>query len=61
MLFTNTYFKKDDKKLITLKSGSNGTTVDFISMKKKSLSTVRDVKVISCKECFYNTGCLLLT
>ena len=52
MLFTSTYFKKDDEELITFKSESNGTTVDFILMKKKALRSVKGVKVISCKECF---------
>ena len=52
MVVGNTYFKKEDEKLITFKSGTNATTIDYVLVKKKALSAVKDVKVVPGEECF---------
>jgi len=52
MVVCNTYFKKEDEKLITYKSGVNATVVDYILAERHALKRVRDVKVIPGEECF---------
>ena len=52
MVVGNTYFKKEDEKLITFKSGTNATTIDYVLVNKKALSAVKNVKVVPGEECF---------
>ena len=40
--------------LITIKSGCNATTTDYIFFKKKAMSTIRDVRVISSEKTVSN-------
>ena len=60
LMVVNTYFKKNQKKLKLFNFGCNVMTVDYILVKKKALSSVRDVLIILSEECFHHTGCLLL-
>ena len=56
MVVGNAYFKKDAEKFF--KSGCNSTTVCYILVKKRALSLVRDIKVISGKNASHKTSCM---
>ena len=46
----NTYFQKRKNELITFRSGETETMIDYILVKNKYRSSVKDVKVISGEE-----------
>ena len=47
----NTFFKKEDSNLITYHSGDNRSMIDYLMVRKTNRGLVKDVKVISSKEC----------
>ena len=50
MVVGNTFFKKEDEKLITYKSGNCATVIDYAVVQKKVMK--KDIKVILVEECF---------
>ena len=46
MVVGHTFFKKDSKKLITIKTGGNSSIIDYVVIKKEVTKRVRDVKII---------------
>ena len=51
MVVCNTFFKKEDSKLINYQSGDNRSMIDYLMVKKTDRCLVKDVKVISSEEC----------
>ena len=51
MVVCNTFFKKEDSKLITYQSGDNRSMIDYLMVRKTDRCIVKDVNVISSKEC----------
>ena len=51
MVVCNTFFKKEDSKLITYQSGDNRSMIDYLMVRKTDRCRVKDVKVISSEEC----------
>ena len=47
----NTYFKKEDRHLLTYKSGENESMIDYWIVKKEMRCRVKNVKVIANEEC----------
>ena len=47
----NTWFKKEDNKLITYESGGCRTVVDYILVRKSERKFIRDVKIIRSEAC----------
>ena len=52
MVVGNTFFKKDDKKLIIYKSGNCATVIDYAVVQKEVMKKVKDITVIPGEECF---------
>ena len=52
MVVSDTFFKKDSKKLITFRSGVNSSVIVYALVKKELMKRVKDVKVIPGEECF---------
>ena len=46
MVVCNTYFKKEDSKLITYQSGDNRSMIEYLMVRKTDCCLVKDVKVI---------------
>ena len=53
MVVCNTFFKKDDSKLITYQSGDKRSMIDYLMVRKKYRCLVKDVNVISSEECVH--------
>ena len=51
MVVYNTFFKKENSKLITYQSGDNRSMIDYLMVRKTDRCLVKDVKVISSEEC----------
>ena len=51
MVVCNTFFKKEDSKLINYQSGDNRSMIDYLMVMKTYCCLVKDVKVISSEEC----------
>ena len=51
MVVCNTFFKKEDSKLITYQSGDDRSMIDYLMFRKTDCCLVKDVKVISSEEC----------
>ena len=51
LVINNAYFSKPDSKLITHKSGTSLSQIDFILIKRKDLKMIRNTKVIGNEEC----------
>ena len=51
MVVCNTFFKKEDYKLITYQSGYNGSMIDYLMVRNTDRCLVKDAKVISSEEC----------
>ena len=51
MVVCNTFFKKEDSKLITYQSGDNRSIIDYLMVRKTDSCLVKDVKVISSEAC----------
>ena len=51
MVVCNTFFKKEDSKLITYQSGDNRSMIYYLKIRKTDRCLVKDVKVISSEEC----------
>ena len=51
MVVCNTFFKKEDTKLITYQSGDYRSMIDYLMVRKTDRCLVKDVKVISSEEC----------
>ena len=51
MVVCNTFFKKEDSKLITYQSGDNRSMIDYLMVRKTDRCLVKDMKVISSEEC----------
>ena len=47
----NTFFKKEDYKLITYQSKNHRSMIDYLMVRKTYSFLVKDVKVISSEEC----------
>ncbi|KAI5725012.1 hypothetical protein M8J77_010024 [Diaphorina citri] len=45
----NTYFQKDENKLITYKSGNRSSQIDFILCRRQHVKEIKDCKVLSLK------------
>ena len=52
MMIGNTFFKKDNEKLITYKSGDAASVIDYVMVKKEIWKNVENVKAIPGEECF---------
>ena len=50
MAVCNTFFKKEDFKLITYQSGDNRSMINYLMVRKSNRCLVKDVKVISSEE-----------
>ena len=50
MVVCNTFFKKEDSKLITYQSEDNRSMIDYLMVRKTDCCLVKDVKVISSEE-----------
>jgi hypothetical protein len=48
----NTWFVKDDSRMVTYESGGVKTVVDYVLVRRNELCAVKDVKVIPSEECF---------
>ena len=46
MTVCNTFFRKEDSKLITYQSGENRCMIDYLMVRKTDRCLVKDVKVI---------------
>ena len=51
LAITNTFFVKEDNKLITYQSGNDCSQIDYILVRRSNLKHVRNVKVINGEEC----------
>ena len=60
MVAGNTFFKKDDEKLITYKSGNCATVIDYVVVQKEVMKKVKDIKVIPGEECFSQHRLLIM-
>ena len=60
MVVENTFFKKDDEKLITYKSGNCATVIDYAVVQKELIKKVKDIKVIPGEECFSQHRLLIM-
>ena len=60
MVVGNTFFKKDDEKLITYKSGNCATVIDYAVVQKEVMKKVKDIKVIPGEECFSQHRLLIM-
>ena len=60
MVVENTFFKKDDEKLITYKSGDCAIVVDYAVVKNEVMKKVKDIKVIPGEECFSEHRLLIM-
>ena len=60
MVVGNTFFKKDDEKLNTYKSGNRATVIDYAVVQKEVMKKVKDIKVIPGEECFSQHRLLIM-
>ena len=60
MVVGNTFFKKDDEKLITFKSGNCATVIDYAVVQKEVIKKVNGIKVIPGEECFLQHKLLIM-
>ena len=61
MVVGNTFFKKDDEKLITYKSGNCATVIDYAIMQKEVMKKVNlHTKVIPGEKCFSQHRLLIM-
>ena len=60
MVVGNTFFKKDDEKLITYKSGNCASVIDYAVVQKEVMKKVKDIKVIPGEECFSQDRLLIM-
>ena len=60
MVVGNTFFKKDDEKLITYKSGNCATVIDYAVAQKEVMKKVKDIKVSPGEECFSQHRLLIM-
>ena len=60
MVVGNTFFKKDDEKLITYKSGNCATVIDYAVVQIEVMKKVKDIKVILGEECFSQHRLLIM-
>ena len=51
MVVCNTFFNKEDSKLITYQSGDNRSMIDYLMVRKTDRCLLKDVKIISSEEC----------
>ena len=51
LAITNTFYRKQDSRLITYCSGDNKSQIDYILVRRSDLKRVRDTKVIGSEEC----------
>ena len=51
MVVCNSFFKKEDSKLITYQPGDNRSMIEYMMVRKTDRCIVKDVKVISSEEC----------
>ena len=57
MVVGNTFFKKDDEKLTTFKSGNCATVIDYAVMQKEVMKKVKDIKLIFGEDVFRGIDC----
>ena len=58
MVVGNTFFKKDDEKLITYKSENCATVIDYNTMvQEEVMKKVEDINVIPERNVFHSTDC----
>ena len=60
MVVGNTFFKKDDEKLITYNSGNCATVIDYAVVQIEVMKKVKDIKIISGEECFSQHRLLIM-
>ena len=60
MVVGNTFFKKDDEKLITYKSGNCTTVIAYAVVQKEVMKKVKDIKVIPEEKCFSQHRLLIM-
>ena len=51
LMLCNTFFKKDENKLVTYSSGGRKSMIDYIMVKRQDRAKVKDVKVLPSEEC----------
>ena len=51
LAIVNTFFQKNNSRLITFSSGGNHTQIDYILVRRAQLKSIKDTKVISSEEC----------
>lgn len=60
MIIGNTFFKKENEKLITFKSGGNSTVLDYVLLGRNERKNIKDIKVIPGEECFLQHRMLVM-
>ena len=60
MVVENTFFKKEDEKFITYKSGNCATVIDYAVVQKELIKKVKDIKVIPGEKCFSQHRLLIM-
>lgn len=51
LVVTNTFFKKEEARTVTFESGGNKSLIDYVLVRRKERSMVRDVKVFNGEAC----------
>ena len=51
LVLCNTFFKKEDNKVITYSSGGTASVIDYIAVRRRDRNTVVNVKAIASEEC----------
>ena len=51
LAIANTFFQKNNSRLITFSSGGNHMQIDYILIRRAQLKSIKDTKVISSEEC----------
>ena len=54
MVLCNTYFRKEERKLVTYCSGGGKSAIDFIMVKRVDRVSTRNVRVILVRSVFSN-------
>ena len=51
LVLCNTFFQKDENKLISFSSGGNSSVIDYVAVRSQDRKIVSNVKVIASEEC----------
>ena len=53
LVLCNTFFQKDENKLISFSSGGNSSVIDYVAVRSQDRKIVSNVKVIASEECVF--------